>query len=246
LINKVKAVAPVPCKVLDDSVGVQFDENIEDEQYYTRGPSQSPQQPALRWAIEAGNSKQTVRYEVTHQDQVDQPPEDQPRVVLQGRFFKLVVHGDLSLHLALDEIVQRRIRVLARLRLLEDTRVASPEDKAVVLGLAVKQPSDAGIVGGAPEEKYGGEYGYTGAFGQYVESEDQAAEDSENGYIGQILGLRGREELRDHIVSLGHDENCHGCVSKKLTFMSTADISRVVHMYDSLPVPSGTRPYVFF
>jgi hypothetical protein len=181
LVNEIKAVAPVPRKVLNNSMGIEFDEDVEDKQYYTRGPPQAPQQPALRRAIEAGNSEQTVRNKVTHKDQVHDTPEDQPRVVLQGRFFKLVVLRDLSLHLALDDVVQRGIRVLARLRLLEDTRVAGPQYKTVVFGLAVKQPSNTGIVGGAPEEKYSGECRYAGAFGQYEECEDQATEDSKDG-----------------------------------------------------------------
>jgi hypothetical protein len=206
--NERTKVTPVPSKVLDNSVGIEFDENVEDKQYYTCSPSQRPQQPALWRPVEAGDSKETVRDKVTHEDQVDDTPKDQPRVVLERCLLKLVVLWDLGLHLALDELIQCGVRVLARLRLLKDARVSCPEDKAIVLGLAVKQPSDASIVGGAPEQKYGCKDGLAGAFGQYVECKDQAGEDSENGYVGQVLWLRGREKLRDHVVSLGHDENC--------------------------------------
>ena len=97
--------------------------------------------------------------------------------------------------------------VLARFRLLEDMALLRPEDETVVFRLAIEQPANTGIVTGAPEEEDDSEYGYAGAFGQYEEGQDQGSKHGEDCYIGQVLGLRGREQLRDHVVSLWNDED---------------------------------------
>jgi len=196
---------------------VKLDKHIEYEQDDTSRPSQGPEQPALWRAVEAGNGEEAVRHEVTHQDQVYHAPEDEPRVVLNGRFFELVVLGDLGLHLAFDELVQRGMRVVARFRVLKDARILRPQNKAIVLGLAIEKPANACIVGGSPEEEYDCKGGYAGAFGQYVEGEDQASEYSEDDQVGYVLGLRGRKKLRDHIMSVRHDENCVVTVSICMT-----------------------------
>lgn len=70
LVNKVEDIAPVPCKVLDHSMGVELDPQVEEEQQDARGPSQQPQAPALVWLIEAGYGEEAVRHEVTHEDEI--------------------------------------------------------------------------------------------------------------------------------------------------------------------------------
>jgi hypothetical protein len=76
-----------------------------------------------------------------------------------------------------------------------------------VFGLAVKEPANACIVGGAPEQEYDSEHGYSGAFWQYIEGEDQAGEDGEDCCVGEVFWLRGGEKLRDHVVSMRHNED---------------------------------------
>ena len=82
-----------------------------------------------------------------------------------------------------------------------------PQDETDVFRLAIEQPANASIVTDAPEEEDDCEYRYAGAFGQYDEGQDQGSKHSEDCYIGQVLGLRGREQLRDHVVSLWNDED---------------------------------------
>lgn len=174
---------------------IEFDEDVEDKQYYTCRPTQTAQQPALRGPIEASDGEETVRDEITHQDQVHDTSEYQPCVVLKRRFFELVVLWDLGLHLALDQLVYGGMRVLASLGVLKDARVSCPQDEAVVFGLAIKQPTYASVVGSSPREEDDSKDGYAGAFGQHVQREDQAGEHSKNGKVGQIFWLRGREQL---------------------------------------------------
>jgi hypothetical protein len=98
---------------------VELDKHIKDEEYYTCRPAQRKKQPSLWWAIEASNREQAVRHKVTHQDQVYYTPEDEPRVVLERSFLELVVLWNLGLHLALDELVQGRMWILASLGLFK-------------------------------------------------------------------------------------------------------------------------------
>src|SRR5690242_10306487 len=126
LIDEVEEVSPVPRIVFDHSVSVQLDKQIEDEQDNACSPSQYKEQPALFWAMETRNGEETVRYEVTHQNQVYNAPEDEPRVVLQRSIFELVVFGDLGLHFPFEEFEDGGVRVFARLWVLKDVRVLRP------------------------------------------------------------------------------------------------------------------------
>lgn len=186
---------------------IELDKHVEDEKYYTCRPPQSKEQPTLRRTIKAGDGEEAVRHKVTHQDQVYYTPEYQPRIVLEWRFLELVVLWNLGLHLALDQIVYGRMRVFTRLGILKYMRVLRPEDEAVVLGLAFEKPTNACIVCSSPKEEYGGENGFAGACWADVECEYQAGEHSKNGKVGKVLWLRGREKLRDHIMSLWHNKH---------------------------------------
>jgi len=186
---------------------IELDEYVEDEKYYTCRPPQSKEQPTLRRTIKASDGEETVRHKVTHQDQVYYTPEDQPRIVLERRFLELVVLWNLGLHLALDQLVYSGMRVFARFRFLKYMRVLRPEHEAVVLGLALEKPANACIVCSSPEEENGGQNGFSGACWANVEGDYQAGEHSKNGKVGKVLWLRGREKLRDHIMSLGHNEH---------------------------------------
>lgn len=166
LIDEVEEVAPVPGIIFDHSVRVQLYEQVEDEEDNACRPSQYEQQPALFWPIETRNGKETVRYKVTHQNQVYNTPEDKPGVVLKWSIFELVVLGNLGFHLPLEEPVDRWVWVLAGLRIFKNPRIFRPKDKPVVFGLGIEKPANACIVSGTPEEEDYGEDWYTGAFGQ--------------------------------------------------------------------------------
>lgn len=217
LVDEKERIAPIPSEVFDDAMCVELDKHIEDKEYYTCRPAQRKEQPSLWWTIEAGNSEEAVRDEVTHQDQVYYTPEDEPCVVLERRFIELVVLRNLGLHLALDELVQGGMWILASLGLFKYVRVLCPQYKAVVLRLPFEKPSDACIVGSSPEEEDGSEDGYSGALGQDVEREYQAGEHSKDGKIGEVLWLRGREKLRDHVVSLWHNKHYARKVSTEVS-----------------------------
>ena len=78
--------------------------------------------------METRDGEETVRYKVTHQDQIYNAPEDKPGVVLQRSIFELVVLRNLGLHLSLEKLVDCRVCVLACLGVFEDVRVLRPEN----------------------------------------------------------------------------------------------------------------------
>ena len=151
LIDEVEEVSPIPGIVFHDSMRIQLDEQVEDEQDDACQPAQCEEQPALVWTMKTCNGEEAVRYEVTHQDQIYNAPEYKPGVVLKRSVLELVVLGNLGLHLSLEELVDLRVWVLARLRVFKDVRVLCPKYKTVVLGLDIEEPANACILGGARE-----------------------------------------------------------------------------------------------
>ena len=101
----------------------------------------------------------------------------------------------MGLHFLLEELVQEWAWVVAGLGVLEDLTLLGPGQQALVVGLAVQEPSNAEVVARSPEEKGHGEDGHSEALREKVEHQAQVRKYGDDGDVTGILGLPRIQQL---------------------------------------------------
>lgn len=208
LVNEVEEVTPVPRKVLDNSMGVKLDPEIEaDESHATDPTRRCHDEHFVFRATAARKGKEAVRCKVRHQNQIYDTAEEEPGVVLDRRIFEFVVFGDLCLHLPLDEAVEGRMRLVVAFGIFEYLRLLGPAHEAVVVRLVMQQPANAKVIAPSPEQEDHSEDGNSQLLWEDVHQKELAAQGHQNGYIGSVLWLRWVEQLGDHVLGVRHGED---------------------------------------
>lgn len=209
LVDEVEEITPVPGKVLDHSMGIEFDPKIKQHQDNAGGPSKGGHQDALVGrVVTTGYRKETVRDEVAHQDQVDKAPKNEPSVVLNWGFVERIVGPNLSFQFMFEQPVQARMWILPRGRVHEDLCLLRPSHQRLVVRLVVEEPSNPSIVAGTPEKIDDRKHRSSRARWKLPQEENVSAQNSQDHKVGQVLWFGWRQELGNHIVSIGHGKYC--------------------------------------
>ena len=117
MVNEVEEVAPVPCKVLDNTMSIQFHPKIKGEQTNARGPTKYCHNYRFRgWGLGARHGEKHISNEVAHEDKVDQAAKEQPGVVLERSSVEVVVFRNLRLKFSLEESAEFWMRIFVRPR----------------------------------------------------------------------------------------------------------------------------------
>ena len=157
LLNEVEEVTPVPSIVLDNTMSIQLDPQVEANQCDANSPTGEANEETLTVRlVSADDGEQAVRDEVAHENQVDDAAEGEPSVVFDGSLFKLVILRDLGLEFLLEQVVEPWARVLASRGVLEQLPPLGPSHQELVLGLDSQKVTNADIVSQSPEHEDGG------------------------------------------------------------------------------------------
>src|ERR1700742_1224138 len=107
LVYEEEETPPVPCKVLYNSMCVEFNPQVKQEQNYTASPSRNRKSDTLIFGTSAtGNGEDAVGDKVTQKNDIDKPSKQKPGVILKWCLLELIVLRDLCLKLSLYELVK--------------------------------------------------------------------------------------------------------------------------------------------
>lgn len=172
LVDKVEEIAPVcsscqsysflldlghltPGVILHNTMRIQLDPEVEEEEDGSSNPASGSKIPGLaNRLVSSGHGEKNVGDEIIHEDQIDDPAENEPSVVLDRSILKLVISaldlsGNLGFDILANKLVEQRL-----LLLIKDTVLLSPLHHLVILRLSFQEVTDSIVVSRTPKGEH--------------------------------------------------------------------------------------------